>query len=69
MLSKQIPLGIYEKALPGGECWLERLQDVYKRQGLRCANVEICLSANGAGMVSGDVRYARRRTVVRADPE
>lgn len=37
--------------------------------GLRCANVEICLSANGAGVVSGDVRYARRRTVVRADPE
>ena len=26
MLSKQIPLGIYEKALPTGECWLERLQ-------------------------------------------
>ncbi|WP_249358211.1 hypothetical protein, partial [Citrobacter sp. wls757] len=24
MLSKQVPLGIYEKALPGGECWLER---------------------------------------------
>ncbi|MEK3540927.1 hypothetical protein PWJ10_17925, partial [Salmonella enterica subsp. enterica] len=23
MLSKQIPLGIYEKALPAGECWLE----------------------------------------------
>ncbi|MGD2947784.1 hypothetical protein ACP81Z_30075, partial [Escherichia coli] len=22
MLSKQIPLGIYEKALPVGECWL-----------------------------------------------
>lgn len=26
MLSKQVPLGIYEKALPGGECWLERLR-------------------------------------------
>ena len=26
MLSKQVPLGIYEKALPSGECWLERLQ-------------------------------------------
>ena len=26
MLSKQIPLGIYEKALPAGECWLARLQ-------------------------------------------
>ena len=26
MLSKQIPLGIYEKALPAEECWLERLQ-------------------------------------------
>ena len=26
MLSKQIPLGIYEKALPVGECWLERMQ-------------------------------------------
>lgn len=26
MLSKQVPLGIYEKALPAGECWLERLQ-------------------------------------------
>lgn len=26
MLSKQIPLGIYEKALPAGECWLERLR-------------------------------------------
>ena len=26
MLSKQVPLGIYEKALPGGECWLKRLQ-------------------------------------------
>ncbi|MRS16803.1 L-ribulose-5-phosphate 3-epimerase [Enterobacteriaceae bacterium RIT691] len=25
MLSKQIPLGIYEKALPAGECWLEKL--------------------------------------------
>ncbi len=36
--------------------------------GLRCANVEICLSANGAGVVSGDVR-CWRRTVVRADPE
>ncbi|MCU3989843.1 hypothetical protein, partial [Enterobacter mori] len=24
MLSKQVPLGIYEKALPAGECWLER---------------------------------------------
>ena len=26
MLSKQVPLGIYEKALPAGECWLERLK-------------------------------------------
>ncbi|RJT18766.1 L-ribulose-5-phosphate 3-epimerase [Buttiauxella izardii] len=26
MLHKQVPLGIYEKALPAGECWLERLQ-------------------------------------------
>jgi L-ribulose-5-phosphate 3-epimerase len=26
MLHKQVPLGIYEKALPTGECWLERLQ-------------------------------------------
>ncbi|MCU6669356.1 L-ribulose-5-phosphate 3-epimerase [Enterobacteriaceae bacterium H4N4] len=26
MLSKQVPLGIYEKALPAGEGWLERLQ-------------------------------------------
>ncbi|RXJ12509.1 L-ribulose-5-phosphate 3-epimerase [Lelliottia nimipressuralis] len=26
MLSKQVPLGIYEKALPAGECWRERLQ-------------------------------------------
>ena len=26
MLAKSIPLGIYEKALPAGECWLERLQ-------------------------------------------
>lgn len=25
MLSKRIPLGIYEKALPGGECWQTRL--------------------------------------------
>lgn len=25
MLSKQTPLGIYEKALPAGECWRERL--------------------------------------------
>ncbi|WP_353796106.1 hypothetical protein, partial [Klebsiella pneumoniae] len=23
MLAKSIPLGIYEKALPAGECWLE----------------------------------------------
>ncbi|MCQ5014482.1 hypothetical protein NE615_26745, partial [Escherichia coli] len=35
MLSKQIPLGIYEKALPAGECWLERLQtgDARKNEG------------------------------------
>lgn len=26
MLSKQVPLGIYEKALPAGECWLARLR-------------------------------------------
>lgn len=26
MLHKQVPLGIYEKALPAGECWRERLQ-------------------------------------------
>ena len=26
MLAQQVPLGIYEKALPAGECWLERLQ-------------------------------------------
>ncbi|MEJ1789200.1 xylulose 5-phosphate 3-epimerase, partial [Escherichia coli] len=26
MLSKQVPLGIYEKALPAGECWQERLK-------------------------------------------
>lgn len=32
MLSKQVPLGIYEKALPAGECWLERLQ-LAKRLG------------------------------------
>ncbi|TGD16453.1 xylulose 5-phosphate 3-epimerase, partial [Salmonella enterica subsp. enterica serovar Poona] len=32
MLSKQIPLGIYEKALPAGECWLERLT-LAKAQG------------------------------------
>ncbi|MDY9063255.1 xylulose 5-phosphate 3-epimerase, partial [Escherichia coli] len=33
MLSKQIPLGIYEKALPAGECWLERLR-LAKKLGL-----------------------------------
>ncbi len=39
MLSKQIPLGIYEKALPAGECWLERLQ-LAKNVGLRfCRDV------------------------------
>ncbi|MBR7387694.1 xylulose 5-phosphate 3-epimerase, partial [Klebsiella pneumoniae] len=26
MWAKSIPLGIYENALPAGECWLERLQ-------------------------------------------
>ncbi|WP_294906902.1 L-ribulose-5-phosphate 3-epimerase [Tatumella sp. UBA2305] len=26
MLSQQVPLGIYEKALPAGECWFKRLQ-------------------------------------------
>lgn len=26
MLDKKVPLGIYEKALPAGECWLERLR-------------------------------------------
>lgn len=26
MLNKQVPLGIYEKALSAGECWRERLQ-------------------------------------------
>ena len=26
MLAQQNPLGIYEKALPAGECWRERLE-------------------------------------------
>ena len=34
MLSKQIPLGIYEKALPAGECWQERLR-LAKELGLK----------------------------------
>ncbi|MGS9102763.1 xylulose 5-phosphate 3-epimerase, partial [Salmonella enterica subsp. enterica serovar Infantis] len=33
MLSKQIPLGIYEKALPAGECTLERMR-LAKTRGL-----------------------------------
>ncbi|BEA02691.1 hypothetical protein VEE15_26740 [Escherichia coli] len=49
MLSKQIPLGIYEKALPAGECWLERLQ-LAKTLGFDF--VEMSVDENGRAPVA-----------------
>ena len=57
MLAKSIPLGIYEKALPAGECWLERLKmcirdrGISGRQGLPAATYRKDLKGRSGSMV------------------
>ena len=50
MLAKSIPLGIYEKALPAGECWLERLK---LAKALGFDFVEMSLDETDPGAASG----------------
>ncbi len=63
MLSKQIPLGIYEKALPAGECWLERLQ-LAKALGFDFVEMSLdetdAVSPDWTGARSSASRWSRR---------
>lgn len=66
MLSKQVPLGIYEKALPGGECWLERLQ-LAKELGFDF--VEISVDETDDRLARLDWRREQRLALVAAIAE
>ena len=66
MLSKQIPLGIYEKALPAGECWLERLQ---LAKALGFDFVEMSLDETDARLARLDWSQEQRLALVKAVAE
>ncbi|MGL4429458.1 MAG: L-ribulose-5-phosphate 3-epimerase [Silvania sp.] len=66
MLSKQVPLGIYEKALPAGEDWLERLQ-LAKKLGFDF--VEMSVDETDARLSRLDWSREQRLTLVSAIAE
>ena len=63
MLAKSIPLGIYEKALPAGECWLERLQ---LAKALGFDFVEMSLDETDVRLARLDWRPEQRLALVKA---
>lgn len=63
MLSKHNPLGIYEKALPPGECWRERLQ-LAKTLGFDF--VEMSVDETDARLARLDWSAEQRLTLVQA---
>ncbi len=66
MLSKQVPLGIYEKALPAGECWLERLKQA---QSLGFDFVEMSVDETDARLSRLDWSREQRLALVNAVAE
>ncbi|HHP2601746.1 TPA: L-ribulose-5-phosphate 3-epimerase [Klebsiella quasipneumoniae] len=66
MLAKQIPLGIYEKALPAGECWLERLK---LAKALGFDFVEMSLDETDARLARLDWSPEQRLALVKAVAE
>ncbi|VTP62937.1 L-ribulose-5-phosphate 3-epimerase ulaE [Leclercia adecarboxylata] len=66
MLSKQVPLGIYEKALPAGECWLERLK---LAQSLGFDFVEMSVDETDARLSRLDWSREQRLALVNAVAE
>ncbi|WP_336983516.1 MULTISPECIES: L-ribulose-5-phosphate 3-epimerase [unclassified Cedecea] len=66
MLSKHIPLGIYEKALPSGECWLERLR---LAKTLLFDFVEMSVDETDARLARLDWRKEQRLALVNAIAE
>ncbi|WP_225759748.1 L-ribulose-5-phosphate 3-epimerase [Leclercia sp. Marseille-Q4284] len=66
MLSKQVPLGIYEKALPAGECWLERLK---LAQALGFDFVEMSVDETDARLSRLDWSREQRLALVNAVAE
>ena len=66
MLSKQNPLGIYEKALPAGECWLERLR---MANTLGFDFVEMSVDETDARLARLDWSREQRLTLVSAIAE
>ena len=66
MLSKHNPLGIYEKALPAGECWRERLQ-LAKELGFDF--VEMSVDETDARLARLDWRAEQRLALVSAVAE
>ena len=63
MLAKSIPLGIYEKALPAGECWLERLK---LAKALGFDFVEMSLDETDARLARLDWSPEQRLALVKA---
>ncbi|HEY2453838.1 MAG TPA: L-ribulose-5-phosphate 3-epimerase [Scandinavium sp.] len=66
MLSKQVPLGIYEKALPTGECWLERLN---LAKGLGFDFVEMSIDETDARLSRLDWSREQKMALVNAVAE
>ncbi len=66
MLAKSIPLGIYEKALPAGECWLERLK---LAKALGFDFVEMSLDETDARLARLDWSPEQRLALVKAVAE
>ena len=66
MLAKSIPRGIYEKALPAGECWLERLK---LAKALGFDFVEMSLDETDARLARLDWSPEQRLALVKAVAE
>ncbi|WP_435951891.1 L-ribulose-5-phosphate 3-epimerase [Dryocola sp. BD626] len=66
MLHKQVPLGIYEKALPTGECWQEKLSLAAK---LEFDFVEMSVDETDTRLARLDWSREQRLTLVQAVAE
>lgn len=66
MLHKQVPLGIYEKALPTGECWQEKLSLAAK---LEFDFVEMSIDETDTRLARLDWSREQRLTLVQAVAE
>lgn len=66
MLDKRVPLGIYEKALPSGECWRERLAQAGR---LHFDFVEMSVDESDERLARLDWSREQRRELVEAIAE